>query len=63
MKDNDELKSRKDIGVGLDARVWLAIIAGAIALVFALGLGLKHFFETKGPAAVYEKQLELEEQE
>ena len=47
---------------GLSARVWVLIIAGTIAVVCALGLGVKHFFETKGPVPLYEKALEFEDE-
>ena len=63
MSANDEMEPREDIGIGLSAKAWLVIIAGALALLFALSFGVKHFFETRGPAAVYEKQLQLEEEE
>ncbi len=62
MTDNDDIEPRDDIGLSLGPAVWLVVIAGALALIFALGFGIRHFFETRGPATMHEKYLDLEDE-
>ncbi|MFQ5810426.1 MAG: hypothetical protein ACE5JM_12480 [Armatimonadota bacterium] len=61
--DDEELQPRWDIGINLSVKAWVALIAGVLALVLTLCFGIRHFFESRGPATVYEKYLELEEDE
>jgi hypothetical protein len=61
--EDKELEPRWDIGINLSAKAWVVLIAAGLALVFALGLATKLFFEHRGPAAVYEKHLKLEEEQ
>ncbi|MGD8237747.1 MAG: hypothetical protein PVH68_04305 [Armatimonadota bacterium] len=62
-RDDEELEPRWDIGINLSGRAWVALIAGGLVLVLTLCFGIRHFFQTRGPATVYEKYLDLEDEE
>lgn len=45
---------------GLSPLMWALILAAVLAVVSALGLSVKHFFETKGPVTLYHRALDFE---
>jgi len=51
---------RARIGQGLSPLIWALILAAALAVVSAIGLSVKHFFETKGPVTLYHRALDFE---
>ena len=60
MTRNERHDSGVRLGEGLRPVVWLLILAGALALGSAIGFGIRHFFQTKGPVTLYDRALDFE---